>query len=114
MASEQSEEDLRLRYLDWCSTQVAKRFLELSLDEVWVRSHDAATRFPSGEQIPSGEQSPATDPDGPAGVDRIPTYLELVRKTALLLAQEMRLPPFAEWKEAYLEDPSTFEQDILR
>ena len=104
MASEPSEEDLRRLYLDWCSTQVARRFLDLSGDEVWVRSTCAAS-LPAD----SGESLPAI-----SAIARIPDYLELVRKTALMLAEEMELPSFVEWRARYLEDPGQFISDILK
>jgi hypothetical protein len=108
MAQDSSEDDLRLRYLDWCSTQVARRFLELSHDEVWLRSHFAASLPPRPEAESSQSRgSPAT------AVERIPGYLDLVRKTALLLARELNLPAYDEWKDAYLEDPAAFSKDIL-
>jgi hypothetical protein len=107
MSPDPSEEDLRLAYLDWCSTRVAKRFLELSHDEVWVRSTLAAS--------PDGEAQLAAQPSGgPAlAVDRIPGYLDLVRRTALLLADELDLPPFDVWKQAFLDDPAQFRKDML-
>jgi hypothetical protein len=107
MASELSEEDLRGLYLDWCSTQVARRFLELSGDEIWLRSHSAV----SASSAPSSP--PVSPPPSVGAVSRIPDYLEIVRKTALSLAEELDLPPFPEWKERYLADPSEFRPDIL-
>jgi hypothetical protein len=108
MTSDLSEEDLRLRYLDWCSTQVAKRFLELSHDEVWLRSHFAAS-------LPARPETEASLSRGSPSiaVERIPGYLDLVRKTALLLARELDLPPFDDWKRSYLEDPDAFQKDML-
>jgi hypothetical protein len=108
MSSDLSEEDFRRLYLDWCSSRVAKRFLELSLDEVWFRSNEAASS-PS----PDPPSHSAESPSGIA-VERIPDYLEVVRKTALILAEEMQLPNFADWKIAYLEDPAAFAKDIVR
>lgn len=107
MASELSDEELRRRYLDWCSTQVARRFLELSLDDVWLRSHVAAA-LP--DDAPPGSFDPAASH---LTAGRIPGYLELVRKTTLMLAQEMDLPAFDDWKQKYESDPSSFADDIL-
>ena len=107
MASGSSDDNLRLLYLDWCSAQVARRFLELSLDEVWLRSHFAASLPVASGEARIVERPPVT------AVDRIPGYLELVRKTALLLAQEMDLPSFPEWKIQYQNDPDAFEAEIL-
>jgi hypothetical protein len=101
-----SEEELRLLYLDWCSTRVAKRFLELSHDEVWLRSHIATTQE-------GGEGAPAEAGASELALERIPGYLELVRKTALVLARELELPSFAEWREEYRRDPAGFRPEIL-
>jgi hypothetical protein len=106
LSSELSEDDLHLLYLDWCSAQVASRFLELTHDEVWLRSHSAATLIP--------EVHPDTPPVRRLLViDRIPGYLDLVRKTALLLAEELDLPAFPDWKISYLQNPSAFDVTIL-
>ncbi len=105
MASELSEEDLRGLYLDWCSTQVARRFLELSGDEVWLRSHSALSPTSSSPAPPSTSSQSA--------VSRIPDYLDIVRKTALSLAEDLNLPPYPEWRERYLADPAEFRPDIL-
>ena len=105
-SSGQSDDDLRRLYLDWCSTQVAKRFLELSLDDVWLRSHLAAS-------LPAPDDQHQDPSSSLLAVDRIPGYLDLVRRTSLLLAREMDLPLFPDWKEAYLKNPQEFADDIL-
>jgi len=102
--TDRPERDLQRLYLDWCSTQVAKRFLELSHDEVWLRSNFVASIAPDSD----GAHAPDF-----VGLDRIPEYLEVVRKTALILASEMNLPSFAEWEKAYSESPRSFQTDIL-
>ena len=107
MASDASDDSLRLLYLDWCSTQVARRFLELTLDEVWLRSHFAASLPFASADAPSAERGSLL------AVERIPGYLDLVRKTALILAQEMNLPSFPDWKSAYLEDPKSYHTEIM-
>jgi hypothetical protein len=108
MASQSNppEAELELLYLDWCSTQVARRFLELSLDEVWLRSNvvEAASAEPLAD----------ASSDIPAAVrDRIPGYLELVRRTAVQLADEMELPTYSEWKAIYSANPSAFQIERL-
>lgn len=107
MASGLSDDSLKLLYLDWCSAQVARRFLELSLDEVWLRSHFAASLPSSPDEGPPLERGPSL------AVDRIPGYLDLVRRTALLLAREMDLPSFSDWKTQYLKDPELFNTEII-
>jgi hypothetical protein len=107
MAPDQAEDPLRPLYLDWCSARVARRFLELSLDEVWLRSDFAAS-------LPAAPREPHTpEASSLLALDRIPGYLDLVRRTALVLAQEMELPSFSEWREAYLEDPEPFRREML-
>ncbi|MEX2572423.1 MAG: hypothetical protein WD737_14080 [Gemmatimonadota bacterium] len=106
--SELSEEELRLLYLDWCSAQVARRFLELSHDEVWLRSNLAAA-LPAAPTEARGGESGSQAP-----LDRIPGYLDVVRKTTLVLAREMNLPQFADWKKEYLEDPDAFDVELMR
>jgi len=103
-----TEESLRLLYLDWCSAQVARRFLELSVDEVWQRFDFAASREKSGSGV-----SRISPPEGSAAIDRIPDYLDLVRKTAILLAEELDLPSFPVWREAYLLDSSPLKREVL-
>ena len=107
MTPDLTDEELRRLYLDWCSTQVARRFLELSLDDVWLRSDLAASIPPR-----SAEQGPNPSPLS-FSAEQIPGYLDLVRRTALLLADEMDLPRFDEWKRSYLQNPETFREDIL-
>lgn len=104
--SNPSEADLELLYLDWCSTQVARRFLELSLDEVWLRSQVV--------DVASTEPLPDLSPEFPPAVaNRIPGYLDLVRRTAVQLADEMQLPSYPEWKAIYSENPSAFQIERL-
>ncbi len=107
MRSELSDDDLHLLYLDWCSSRVASRFLELTHDEVWLRSHSAASLDPD----PLSQSS--SDGRHRAALDRIPGYLDLVRKTALLLADELNLPAFPEWRVSYLQDPAVFDLEML-
>jgi hypothetical protein len=107
MEPDPTEESLRLLYLDWCSTRVAQRFLELSVDEVWLRSQAA-----DSQPDPPAE-TPSPGPGSLQAVDRIPEYLELVRKTALVLAREMDLPSFSEWQKDYLDDPRLYMSQVL-
>jgi hypothetical protein len=106
MATPTEDDDLRLLYLDWCSTRVARRFLELSHDEVWLRSHLAET-------LPAAPGEPVDWTGEGAAEERVPGYLDLVRRTALLLAEEMKLPSYAEWRGEYLKDPTGIREDLL-
>lgn len=105
--SEASEQDLRLRYLDWCSVQIVRRFFELSPDEVWQRANQA-----DAQPLASGDPLLPEAPASARGAAP-PGFLSLVRKTTLILAQELRLPSFEAWRSAYLADPRPFQQDLL-
>lgn len=94
-----SHGDLRLRYLDWCSAKVAERFQELSVDEVWERAQRTL-----GPTQRSGE---------PSSLPASPGYLDLVREISIQLADELGLPTFQEWTEAYARDPEPFEREII-
>lgn len=94
-----SHGDLRLRYLDWCSAKVAERFQELSVDEVWERAQQSLGTAP-----PLGESS---------SLPASPGYLDLVRELSIQLADELGLPSFQEWTEAYSRDPEPFEREII-
>lgn len=92
MGSELPEDELRRRYLDWCSARVARRFLELTHEEVWLRSRMA-------ESLRRPSDLPRNSADSPSSSEDVPDFLDLVRRTAVLLASEMNLPTFEEWKE---------------
>ena len=101
---ESAEIDLWLLYVDWSATQINKRLLELSVDELWALANGHA---------PDGSPDSATVP-----VDLLPSrgtsveLLQLVRKATLSIAQQLALPSFAAWKQAYREDPAAFDAEI--
>lgn len=105
--SEESDEELRLRYLDWCSVKIVRRFFELTPDEVWQRAQQADARSESPEDLPLAELPLSPLPGAEAG------FLNVVRKTALILAQELHLPAFEAWKASYLADPEPYRRDLL-
>lgn len=96
--------DLWLRYVDWSATQINKRLLELSVDELWALANG---------QAPDGTSDAPTVP-----LDLLPSrassveLLQLVRKATLSIARELALPSFAAWKQAYREDPAAFDAEI--
>jgi hypothetical protein len=98
--------DLWLLYVDWSATQINRRLLELSVDELWALANDPSA------------PDPADAPSVPA--DLLPSQrspvdlLQLVRKATLSIARELNLPSFAAWKQAYTSDPSAFDSDITR
>ena len=97
--------DLWLRYVDWSATQINKRLLELSVDELWALANDG--------QVPDGSSDVPTVP-----VELLPSrnspvdLLQLVRMATLSIAGELELPSFAAWRQAYADDPTAFEAEI--
>jgi hypothetical protein len=81
-----------VRYLDWCSARVSRRFHELSADEVWDRVHGG-----DDEDSPSPPLS----------------YSEIVRRLALDLYVEMELPSFVEWQRMCESDPESVERELI-
>lgn len=85
---------LWVRYVDWCSAQVARRLLELSPEEFWERA----------------ERQAQTDGfSGPLSRSVVP----LARQLAVELYEELGLPPFPRWSEEYRLHPERFDPDIL-
>lgn len=94
---------LRAKYLDWCSAQLADRFLALSPDEIF----ELAERAARGDEQYSGRSLSASDEDGLA------SYRAVVARVTEVLAGEMDLPSFAEWLDLYHADPATVEARLL-
>ena len=81
-----------VRYLDWCSARVSRRFHELSAEEVWDRVHgDDDTESPSPPL----------------------SYSEIVRRLSLDLYVEMGLPNFMEWRTMYEANPEAIERELM-
>jgi hypothetical protein len=77
---------LWIRYVDWCSARVARRFLELTPDEIWERSEGA-----------SGARA---------------TVADLARALSVTLYHELALPRYAEWRALYEADPARFDAEL--
>ena len=84
---------LWVRYVDWCSAQVARRLLELSPDDFWERAQQAQA--------------------GSAAVPLSQAVVPLARQLAMELYEELGLPPFPRWSEEYRAHPERFDPDIL-
>lgn len=85
---------LWVRYVDWCSAQVARRLLELSPEEFWERAE---------------RQARADGSSGPLSRSVVP----FARQLAVELYEELGLPPFPHWADEYRLDPERFDPDIL-
>ena len=101
--SQADDQVLWLQYVDWSATQINRRLLELTADQLWDIAHAEPGRLvPGSSEIPPALLPP---PDSPP-------YLELVRSATLSIAKDLHLPAFPAWKEAYLLDPEPFLRDI--
>lgn len=85
----QDLDPLWIRYIDWCSAQVARRFIALSPDEIWSQASNR--------------------PDRPARN----SVLQLARALTVQIYEELKLPSFDDWRVSYLEDPARFNRDIV-
>ena len=85
---------LWVRYVDWCSAQVARRLLELSPEEFWERAELQAQS--GGASLPLSQ-----------------SVVPLARQLAMELYEELHLPPFPRWSEEYRAHPERFDPDIL-
>lgn len=126
MAAEPADDRiLRAKYLDWCSAQVADRFLELTPDEIYQLAHQArpgaAVASEPGEVVSRAADVLATvdgaqlravieapEPSAP-GL----SYRALVQRVTEALTASMALPPFDLWVEAYRASPGRFEAEML-
>lgn len=93
-SSEAARGSLWVRYVDWCSAQVARRLLELSPEDLWERADRLARA-----EIGSTPLSRAIVP--------------LARQLAVELYHELDLPPYPRWSEEYQREPQRFDPDIL-
>ena len=85
---------LWVRYVDWCSAQVARRLLELSPEDFWERAERQAQT--------EGSSVPLTR-----------SVVPFARQLAMELYEELGLPPFQRWAEEYRQHPERFDPDIL-
>lgn len=92
--SEAASGSLWVRYVDWCSAQVARRLLELSPEDFWDRADRLAQSEPGSSTLARA-------------------VVPLARQLAVELYEELGLPPFPRWCEEYRRDPSRFDRDIL-
>ena len=87
-----NEAELRAKYLDYCSAQVAEHLLSLSPDEIYLLAEATHRR------------------DGARGS---PSYDRMVHMATEGIVRRLALPEFARWAEQYTRDPALFESDLL-
>lgn len=99
-----AERELRAKYLDWCSAQVADQFLALSPDEIFELAERAARE----DDGVSGRSSATL-----LEVQDLSSYRALVERVTEVLADQMELPEFEEWVELYRSAPESVEAQLL-
>lgn len=103
---------LRDRFHDWCSAVIVERLAMLSADEVYRRSRPP-------ESQPWGERETADSVHG-AALELLAVLPsqgaeadERFRRLIVSLLEEVPLPSFEEWTEAYVRDPEPYDGVIL-
>ena len=89
---QEPEAELRAKYFDYCSAQVADILLLLSPDEMFVLAQDAARE---------------------AGLQGDLGYEEIVDLATGRVSRKLALPPFDVWAQDYLADPSRYEDFLM-
>lgn len=84
---------LRAKYRDYCSARVADVLLTLSPDEIYVIA-EAESRRTSGQGTPA-------------------SYSQAVDLATRRVREQLDLPGFPEWADAYVREPARFESYLL-
>lgn len=95
---------LRAKYLDWCSAQIADRFLSLSPDEIF----ELAERASQGTGLHPGPALSTSLADGD-----LSSYRAVVEQVTEVLARELELPSLVEWQKMYESDPAAIDEQLL-
>lgn len=95
---------LRAKYLDWCSAQIADRFLSLSPDEIF----ELAERASQGAGLSAGPALSTSLADGD-----LSSYRAVVEQVTEVLARELELPSLIEWQKMYENDPAAIDEQLL-
>jgi hypothetical protein len=103
---ESADIDLWLLYVDWSATQINKRLLAMSVDELWALANDPRAPDPAEASSVPADLLPSQT----SSVE----LLQLVRRATLSIARELKLPTFAAWKQEYARDAAAFDADITR
>lgn len=96
MSRDAGRPELLAKYHDWCSARIADQFLSLSPERVYELAQDAP-------EVPPRRQD--------AGDEA--SYRALVRRVTEALLEEMDLPDFEEWREAYQADPGRYDGELF-
>ena len=114
------ENELRAKYLDWCSARLADHFLALSPDEIYELAERASHgREPETDAVvasrvpgaPHGQWQPERSAPIPNLVSEPETFRVLVARVTEVLADT--LPTFEEWSAAYKAEPGRYDDELL-
>jgi hypothetical protein len=97
------ERELRAKYLDWSSAQLADHFLSLSPDEIFELAERAERDHGVGGRSLSAS----------GGDDPFASYRLMVQRVTEVLTQQLDLPSFEEWLELYRRNPAAVEEQLL-
>jgi hypothetical protein len=100
---------LRAKYLDWCSARIAERFLRLTPEEIY----ELAQKASSGNAASSRDAASASTGITSADESPVETFRQIVERVTEVLAATMKLPAFNEWSDAYRQQPSRYDDELL-
>lgn len=83
---------LRAKYFDYYSSRIADELLALSPDDLYVLARKAAGGTGSSDDLP---------------------FTRMVDLATLGIMRRIGLPSFEEWLEAYRQDPSRYDSELL-
>jgi len=122
------ERVLRAKYFDWCSARVAERFLRLSPDQIYELAQQEK-REPAEQRTAVGSAGGvgirganggdgATSARAGGWTPRAPmaegaSYWMMVSRVSEVLARDLALPSFEDWRVAYLHTPDQFDTELL-
>lgn len=98
---ERPESELWIRYLDWSAARILRRLTEMSPDEVWQCAHRSTSDSLDLPPLPRGHTGPSSN------------NLRIVRQATLVIAGDLELPAFAEWKQLYDRSPAEYDREML-
>jgi hypothetical protein len=99
--------ELRAKYLDWCSAQVADHFLAMSPDEIFEIAERAAQSDAEVGGRPLSASEDGMDADG------LTSYRRMVERVTGVLTDQIDLPGFDEWLDLYRNRPAEVEEQLL-
>lgn len=113
-----TEQELRAKYLDWCSARLADRFLALSPDEIYELAEraghgreDTLVAFRASSMAASWLSQMPAGAHSDISVHEPESFRVLIARVTEVLAET--LPTFEQWLEAYREAPDRFEEELL-